>query len=180
MDTWPREALDPKACPVPPLADAKCTPVVEEKSRYQSLAGAARRIKRAGMRNVKPAILSVDRRSSRSARANCGNIYSSRGHPHVLCSRDSLDGSYGVHRIPSDRPGAANFQQPLNYRSIPRSSNRIFPCYHVHTPREATTKTCLSCAFPCTNNAELGHIRRTQRLTSEAKTLIQTGRLSPG
>src|SRR5260370_35612775 len=74
MDTWPREALDPKACPVPPLADAKCTPVVEEKSRYQSLAGAARRIKRAGMRNVKPAILSVDRRSSRSARANCGNI----------------------------------------------------------------------------------------------------------
>ena len=68
----------------------------------------------------------------------------------------------------------------LNYRSIPRSFNRIFPCYHVHSPRESATKACLSCIFNCTNFSELGHIPRTPRLTSEAKALIQTGRLSPG
>jgi hypothetical protein len=156
------------------------TSIAVDKSRYHSLAGAARRIKQPGMRNVKLAILPVDHRRSRSARANCGNICSSRGYPHVLCSRNSLDGSYGVYRIPSDRPGAANFQQPLNYGSIPRSFNRIFPCYHVYSPAEAATKTCFHCTFHCTNNAELGHISRTPRLRSEAKALIQTGRLNPG
>jgi hypothetical protein len=151
-----------------------------EKSIYHSLTGAARRIKQAGIGSVKLAVLSVDRRNSHSARANCGNIFAHQEViPHVLCSRNSLDGSHGIYRIPSGRPGAANFQQPLNYRSIPRSFNRIFPCYHVHSPREAATKACLSCIFHCTNLPELGHIPRTPRLTSEAKALIQTGGLSP-
>ncbi len=95
---------------------------------------------------------------------------------HVLGSRDSLDGSYGVYRLHSDRAGAAIIQQLLNYGSIPRIFNRIFPCDHVHSPREATTKICLRCVFHCTNLPGLGHIPRKPRLTSEAKALIPTGR----
>jgi hypothetical protein len=100
--------------------------------------------------------------------------------PHAPGSRNSLDGKYGIYRIPSDRPGATDFQQPLNYRSIARSFNRIFTCYHVHSPSEAATKTCLSCIFHGTNLPELGHIPRRARLTSEAQALIPTGRLGSG
>ena len=133
-----------------------------------------------GMRNIKVAILLVDLKSSRSARVNCGNIVHREVIPHAPCSRNSLDGSYGIYRIPSDRPGVADFQQPLNYGSIPWSFNRILTCYPVHSPREAATETCLGCIFHGTNLPELGHSPRNPRLTSEAKALIQTGRLSSG
>ena len=116
----------------------------------------------------------------RSKRANCGNISSSRGDLHVLGSCNSLDPSHGIYRIHSDQPGAANVQQPLNYRSIPRSFSRIFSCCLVHSAREAATKTCFRCPFHCTNLPGLGHIPRKPRLTSESKALIPTGRLSPG
>jgi len=83
--------------------------------------------------------------------------------------------SHGRPGIPSDRPGAGNFQQPLNYGSMPRSFNRISPCYHVHLPKKSATKACLCYVFHCTN-PELGHIRRKPRLTSEAKALISKTR----
>jgi len=95
-------------------------------------------------------------------------------------SRNFLDCSYGVHRIPPDRPGPANFQHLLNYRRFPRSSNRILACYHVLSPGEAPTKTCFDCTFLCTNPVELGHSPRKPRPRSEAKALIQTGRLEAG
>jgi hypothetical protein len=91
---------------------------------------------------------------------------------HEHCSPGSLDGNYGIYRIPSDRPGVANFQQPLNYGGMPWSSRGIPPRYHVHSPPEATTETCLSYIFHCTTLPELGHIRRKPRLTSEAAALI--------
>jgi len=99
---------------------------------------------------------------------------------HVLCSRNSLDGGYGIYRIYSDQPGAANVQWPLNYRSIPRSFNRVFPGHHVHSPREAATKTCLRRVFHCTNLPGLGHIPGKPRLTSEAKALIPNRQAESG
>src|SRR6266567_6215424 len=42
-------------------------------------------------------------------------------------SRNFLDGRSRVYRIPTDWPGPANFQQPLNYGRIPWSANRISP-----------------------------------------------------
>ena len=36
--------------------------------------------------------------------------------PDAPCSRDSLDGSYGVYRIPSDRPAAADFSTASQLR----------------------------------------------------------------
>ena len=95
-------------------------------------------------------------------------------------SRSFLDCSYGVHRIPPDWPGPANFQQPLNYGRIPRSSSRISPCHHVHSPGGAPTKTCFHCTFHRTNPAELGHSPRKPQLRSEGKALIQTSRLEAG
>src|SRR5579872_1223046 len=95
--------------------------------------------------------------------------------PYVRYSPDSLDGNDVIRRIPFDRPGAANFQQPLHYGSLPRSFNRIPPCYHVHSPREATTKTRFRYISHCTNLPELGHIRRKSRLrsaTAKMKKLI--------
>lgn len=92
--------------------------------------------------------------------------------PHVRCSRNSLDGSNGIYRIHSDRPGASSGQYPLNYRSLPRSVNRISPCHHVHSSRETATKACLRCALYCTNVPGVGYIPRRPRLTSEAKALI--------
>ena len=105
---------------------------------------------------------------------------SRRGVRACESSRNCLDCSDGVHRIPPDWPGPANFQQPLNYGRIPRSSNRISPCHHVHSPGGAPTKTCFDCTFHRTNPAVLGHSPRKPRLRSEAKTLIQTGRLEAG
>ena len=131
-----------------------------------SLAGATRRIKQTGIRNAKVAILFVDRRNLPSTRANCGNICSLRGEPHVPGSRNTLDGSDGIYRIHSDQPRAANVQQPLNHRSIPRSFSGIFPCNHVHSPREAATKTCLHRAFHGTILPGLGHLPRRRRLRS--------------
>ena len=84
-------------------------------------------------------------------------------------SRNCLDCSYGVHRIPPDWPGPANFQQPLNYGRIPRSSSRISPCHHVHSPGGAATKTCFDFTFHRTNPAELGQSPRKPRLRSEVK-----------
>jgi hypothetical protein len=83
-------------------------------------------------------------------------------------------------RTPSDRPGAADFQQPLG--SIPRSFNRIFTCYHVHSPREAATKTQRPALVEYSNillnkSSRTGYIPRKPRLTSEAKGLIRTDRL---
>ncbi len=95
-------------------------------------------------------------------------------------SRNSLDCSYGVHRIPPDRPGPANFQQPLNYGRIPRSSSRISPCHHVHSPGEAPTKTCFDCTLYRTDHAVLGAFPRKPRLRSEVKSLIQQGKLEAG
>jgi hypothetical protein len=95
-------------------------------------------------------------------------------------SRNFLDCSSGVYWIPPDWPGPANFQQPLNYGRIPWSASRISPCHHVHSPGGAPTKTCFDCTFHRTNLAELGHSPRRPRLRSEAKALIQTGRLEAG
>ena len=95
-------------------------------------------------------------------------------------SRNFLDGSSGVHRIPPDWPGPANFQQRLNYGRIPRSARRISPCYHVHSPGGAPTKTRFDCTFHRTNPAELRHSPRKPRLGSEPKALIQKGRLEAG
>jgi len=103
-----------------------------------------------------------------------------RWSPNVLCTRNSLDGGYGVYRVHSDRPGASSSQQPLNDRGLPRSVNRISPGHHVHSSGETATKTCLRCAFHCTNVPGLGEIPRRARLTSEAKALIPTGTLSSG
>lgn len=92
-------------------------------------------------------------------------------------SRHSLDCSHGVHRIPPDGPGPANFQQPLNYGRIPRSSSRISPCRHVHSPGEAPTKTCFDCSLYRANHAGLGAFPRKPRSRSEVKSLIQKGKL---
>ena len=85
---------------------------------------------------------------------------------HVPGSRNSLDGSDGVYRIHSDEPGAANVQQSLHHRSIPGRFNRISPCNHVHSAREAAPETCLHRAFRCTILSGLGYIPRRPRLTS--------------
>ena len=77
---------------------------------------------------------------------------------HEPGSRNSLDGSDGIYRIPSYRPRAADFQQPLNYGRPPRSFDRIFACYHVHFPREAATETRLRRIFHGANLPELGKI----------------------
>ncbi len=84
-------------------------------------------------------------------------------------SRNCLDCGYGVHRIPPDWPRPANFQQPLNYGRIPRSSSRISPCHNVHSPGGAPTKTCFDFTFHRTNPAELGQSPRKPRLRSEVK-----------
>src|SRR5581483_8197318 len=88
-------------------------------------------------------------------------------------SRDFLDCSYGIQRVYPDRAGPANFQQPLNYRSVPGSSNRILAGYYVHSPTEAATKTCLHYLFHGTTVSRLGHTQRKPRLRSEAEALIQ-------
>ena len=44
----------------------------------------------------------------------------------------------------------------------------------------APTKTFFDCTFHRTNPAELGHSHRKPRIRSEAKALIQTGRLETG
>ena len=89
-------------------------------------------------------------------------------------SRNCLDCIDGVYRIPPDWPGPANFQPPLNYGRIHRSSGRISPCHHVHSPGGAPTKTCFDFAFHRTNPAELGQSPRTPRLRSEVKRWSET------
>src|SRR6267142_5919604 len=74
-------------------------------------------------------------------------------------SRNFLDCSSGVHRIPPDWSGA-NFQQSLNYGGTPRSVSRISPCHHVHSPWGAPTKTFFDCTVHRTNPAELEHSLR--------------------
>jgi len=95
-------------------------------------------------------------------------------------SRNFLDGRSRVYRIPTDWPGPANFQQPLNYGRIPWSANRISPSHHVHSPGGAPTKTCFDCTFHRRNPAGLGHFPRKPRLRAKAKALIQTGRTEAG
>ena len=74
--------------------------------------------------------------------------------------------------------------RPFNSLSItealPRGSSRIFPGYHVYSQREAATKTRVHRAFHRANLPGLGHIPRKPRLTSVAKGMIPTGRLSRG
>ena len=95
-------------------------------------------------------------------------------------SRNFLDSRSRVYRIPTDWPGPANFQQPLNYGRIPWSANRISPSHHVHSPGGAPTKTCFDCTFHRRNPAGLGHFPRKPRLRAKAKALIQTGRTEAG
>ena len=95
-------------------------------------------------------------------------------------SRNFLDSRSRVYRIPTDWPGPANFQQPLNYGRIPWSASRISPSHHVHSPGGAPTKTCFDCTFHRRNPAGLGHFPRKPRLGAKAKALIQTGRTEAG
>lgn len=122
----------------------------------------------------------VDLKCSHSARVTVAILAHREVTPDAPCSRDPLDRSYGIFRISPDRPGAADFQRPLNYRSIAGSFNRFFARYHVHSPRAAATKTCRSYISDGTNLPELGQVPRKRQLTSKVKGLIETGRLYSG
>ncbi len=93
--------------------------------------------------------------------------------------RNFLDYLYGILRIPPDRPRPANFQPLVHHGRIPGSSNRIPACRHVYPAREAPAKICFDYLSLCPNPG-VGHPPRKQRLGSEAKALIQTGKPEAG
>jgi hypothetical protein len=92
-------------------------------------------------------------------RSESGNINSS----YVIGSHTSVALNDGVHGISVDWPGTSNFQQPLNYRGMPRSVDRIASGHHVYIARKAPPKASLGCSFHRSIPAALG------RLTSKAK-----------
>src|SRR5215831_20469110 len=85
------------------------------------------------------------------------------GSSHVLGSRNSLALSYGVYGISIDWPRTPNVQQPLNYRSMPRSADGIPSGHHVYTARKAAPKASFCCSFHRSISAALA------RFCSKAK-----------
>jgi hypothetical protein len=85
-------------------------------------------------------------------RSESGDISSS----HVLGSRNSLALNDGVYGISVDWPRTPNFQQPLNYRRMPRSVDGIPSGHHVYTARKAAPKASFCCSFHRSIPAALG------------------------
>jgi hypothetical protein len=106
-------------------------------------------------------------------RSESGNINSS----HVLASHTSVALNYGVYGISVDWPRTPNSQQPLNYRSMPRSADGIASGHHVYIARKAAPKASLCCSLDRSIPAALG--RFTPKAKPERRLIGETFPIAP-
>jgi len=105
-----------------------------------------------------------------SAAAKCGNIRLG-ALARVLGSHHSLADGNVVHRIHPDRPGTANVQQSLDYRSLSWRADGVAFGVHVYIARKAAPQASFCCPFHRANLAALrsciSKTKAEQRLISE-------------